>query len=91
MSLVKLIKSANKGFLKDVLLGAGLTLGTSAVTLTAINGAISHFKNSISGVSTDVLSLAHIAGFDYAFSIILGAIVAKSVQNAGKLTLSRIK
>lgn len=90
MSLIDLMKSANKGWLKDVLTGAGLTLGTSAITLTALNTAISTFKNQLGQVSADILGLAHIAGFDYAMSIILGAIVARQIQSAGKLSLQKI-
>ena len=90
MSLVSLLKSANKGWLKDVLTGAGLTLGTSAIALTALNTAISSFKSNLTGLPVELLGLAHIAGFDYAFSIILGAIVARNVQSAGKLSLQKI-
>lgn len=90
MSMISLLKSANKGWLKDVLVGAGLTLGTSAVTLTALNTAIDVFKDSLIGLPADIMGLAHIAGFDYGFSIILGAMVAKHVQAAGKLTLQKV-
>lgn len=91
MSLSTLLKSVNKGFLKDVLTGAGFTLGTSAITLTALNTAINSFKSSLIGVPVEILGLAHIAGFDYGFSIILGAIVAKNIQDASKLTIKSIK
>lgn len=91
MNLISIIRSANSGLIKDILTGAGLTLGTSAVILTAINTAINTFKTNLLGVSADLLSLAHLAGFDYAFSIVLGAIVARSVQNATKLTIQKIK
>lgn len=90
MSLITLVKSVNKGWLKDVLTGAGLTLCTSAVTLTALDTAISTFKGQLGQVSQDILGLAHIAGFDYAMSIILGAIVARQVQSAGKLSLQKL-
>lgn len=90
MNLVSLIKSANKGWLKDVLTGAGLTLGTSAITLTALNTAISSFKSNLTGLPVELLGLAHVAGFDYAFSIVLGAIVARNIQSAGKLSLQKI-
>lgn len=90
MSLVSLIKSANKGWLKDVLTGAGLTLGTSAITLTALNTAISSFKSNLTDLPVELLGLAHVAGFDYAFSIVLGAIVARNIQSAGKLSLQKI-
>lgn len=91
MGLVTLLKSVQKGFLKNVLTGAGLTLGTSGVILASLNTAISHFKNATNSLPVQILGLAHLAGFDYFFSIILGAMVAKQIQNAGKLTLQKIK
>lgn len=91
MNLISIIRSANSGLIKDILTGAGLTLGTSAIILTALNNAINVFKTNLLGVSADLLALAHLAGFDYAFSIVLGAIVARSVQNATKLTIQKIK
>lgn len=90
MSLVEVLKSVNKGWLKSVLTGAGLTLGTSAIVLTGLSTAIASFKSSLGGLSGDLLGLAHVSGFDYAFSIILGAIVAKAVQDAGKIGLKKI-
>lgn len=42
MSLISLFKGLQKGLLKDVLVGAGLTLGSSAVSLTALNVAVGH-------------------------------------------------
>ncbi|MDR8230512.1 DUF2523 domain-containing protein, partial [Acinetobacter baumannii] len=41
-------------------------------------------------ISATVLTLAGLAGFDYAFSIILGAIVTEYVQNSSKLTLRKM-
>lgn len=91
MSLSVLLKSLQKGFLKNVLTGAGLTIGTSAITLTAINTAINHFKGSIGGIPIEILGLAHIAGLDYGFSIVLGAIVAKSIQDSAKLSIKSVQ
>ena len=88
-SLSTLFSSAQKGFLKNFLTGAGLTLATSGVVLTALNTAISQVKSSFSGIASTVLQLAGVCGFDVAFSLILGAIVAKYVQNSSKLFLSK--
>lgn len=90
MSLISLLKSVNKGFIKEVLEGAGLTLGTSAITLTGLNTAINVFKDSLNAIPLEILGLAKIAGFDYAFSIVLGAIIARQVQSASKLTIQKI-
>lgn len=88
-SLSTLFSSAQKGFLKNFLTGAGLTLATSGVVLTALNTAISQVKNSFSGIAGTVLQLAGVCGFDIAFSLILGAIVARYVQNSSKLFLTK--
>lgn len=87
----ELLKNFNKGWLKQVLTGAGLTLGTSAITLTSLNSMITFFKSNIGQIPATILGLAHIAGLDVAISIILGAIVASHVQAMGKLTLQKLK
>lgn len=91
MNLISILKSVQNGLLKRVLTGAGLTLGTSAVILTALNTAINQFRNSLGGVSHELLGLAGLAGLDYFFSIVLGAVVARQVQLASKITVQRLK
>ncbi len=87
--LANLLKGINKGWLKTMLLGAGLTLGAAAGSMTFINQLINMFKGNVNSIPADILSLAHVAGFDYAISIILGAIVANVAMNAGKLSLRK--
>lgn len=87
--LAGLLKNLNKGWLKDMLLGAGLTLGAAAGSMIFISQLINMFKSNANSIPADILSLAHIAGFDYAISIILGAIVASVAKNAGSLTLRK--
>lgn len=89
--MISLFKGLQKGWLKDVLTGAGLTLGTSAVTLTMLQTAINHLRSGLNGISADLLGLANIAGIDVAMSIILGAIVSRHTIQATKLTLQRAK
>lgn len=89
-SLSTLFSSLQKGFLKNALTGAGVTLATSGALLIVLNQAITVFKNSLGVISATVLNLAGLAGFDYAFSIILGAIVTKYVQNSSKLSLRKM-
>ena len=88
-SLSTILTSLQRGFLKNVLEGAGVTLGTSAILLVSLNVAITAFKSSLGNISTTILDFAGLAGLDIGFSIILGAIVARYVQNAGKLTLTK--
>ncbi len=76
-------------FIKRILVGAGLTLATSGITLVTLNTLIDTFKDSLGVLPSNVLGLAHVAGFDYYFSIILGAYVSKYVSNSSKLFLKR--
>lgn len=88
-SVSAIFTSLQKGFLKNALSGAGLTLATGGAILTALNTAIEQFKASLGAVSASLLQLAGVAGFDVAFSIVLGAIAARYVQNTAKLYLAR--
>lgn len=88
-SLATLLKLLNKGWLKTVLSGAGLTLGTAGASMFLISQFIDRFRDGVNTIPYDVLSLAHIAGFDYAISIILGAIVAAAMQGAANLSLRK--
>jgi hypothetical protein len=88
-SLSSIFSSLQKGSLKNILEGAGLTFLTGGIALTALNTAIDQFKNSLGQVSASLLQLAGVAGFDIAFSIVLGAIAARYIQNSAKLYLAR--
>ena len=87
--LVTVINSLQKGSLKNMLSGAGLMLGTNAIFLTAFQTAVNQLKNTVNSVSADVLALAHLAGFDIAMSLILGAIVTRLTLNSSKLALKK--
>lgn len=90
MSLISLFKGLQKGWLKDVLTGAGLTLGTSAVVLTALNTAISKVRDDVGQMSAELLALMHLSGIDVAMSIIIGAIVTRHTLQSTKLTLKKL-
>ncbi|MGA4854244.1 DUF2523 family protein [Acinetobacter haemolyticus] len=87
--LAALFTSLQKGLLKNILLGAGLMLTTSGIFMTAFGAAVNSLRNSLGGVSADVLALAHLAGFDLAMSIILGAIVTRLGLSSSKLMLRK--
>lgn len=90
MSLISVLKSLQNGWLKRVLTGAGLTLGTSAINLTALNFIIERFKSDLNGVPSELFGLASLAGIDVAISITLGAIVTRHALSSTKLTLKKI-
>lgn len=77
------------GSLKKILLGAGLGLGSAAVSLTAIQTYINRVVSVSSGFSSDMLALCALSGADIALSSILGAIVYKLTVGAAKLSLVR--
>lgn len=87
--LVLLFESLEKGFLKNVLAGAGVMLASSAIFMTAFIAVFNSFKNSLNSVGADLLSIAHLAGFDVAITILLSACVTKMTLNASKLSLRK--
>ncbi|MGP1606519.1 MAG: DUF2523 domain-containing protein [Moraxella sp.] len=88
-SFFNLLQSAQSGFLKNVLSGAGLTLATSGTLLVAINKLIDTMRDNVTNIPPAALALADAAGFDYYISIVLGAILTKYVQSSTRLTLIR--
>ena len=53
-------------------------LASSALVFTAFAAAVNALRNNLNSVNADVLSLAHLAGFDIAISLVLGALVNSS-------------
>lgn len=90
LNLGTLLKSVNKGFLKDLLTGAGLTLATSGVSMIIFGQMLNVFKSNLNTVPFDILSLAHIAGFDIFFSLIFGAYVTKFTLSSGNFALRKV-
>lgn len=88
-SLSDLLKSLMQGSLKNILVGAGLMLGTTGVSLTAFGLAVDRFRNMSGSLSADILALMSISGLDFFFSTILGAIVTSITLNSGKLALQK--
>ncbi|WP_228705511.1 hypothetical protein [Acinetobacter pittii] len=70
-SLSTLFASAQKGFLKNVLQGAGITLGTAGISLAIINTMITHFSNSVHQLPVVLLQMAGVTGLDIYFRLYL--------------------
>lgn len=87
--LQKLFESQQQGFLKRVLAGAGLTLGTTAVTTTLIQSYISKIQSDLSSINGELLAILHISNIDYALSIVLSAILSRAVMNSAGVTLKK--
>ena len=90
-NLSTLLTSVQKGFLKNVLEGAGVTLGTAGISLAIISTMISHFKNSVGSLPVVLLQMAGVTGLHIYFSLVLGAIVAKHYKQASPLHLLKKK
>lgn len=88
--LTDLFTSLQKGFLKNALTGAGVMLASSALVFTAFASAVNALRNNLNSVNADVLSLAHLAGFDIAISLVLGALVTRLTLNSTKLALKKM-
>ena len=88
-SLGKLLQSVQTGSLKNILMGAGVMLGTTGISLTAFNTAIDKFRNMTGSFSADLIALMHLSGMDFFFSSILGAIATYITLQSGKLFLQK--
>ncbi|KAA8730779.1 DUF2523 domain-containing protein [Acinetobacter qingfengensis] len=88
-SLSTLLASAQKGFLKRILEGAGIGLGTAGVSMLLLKSAISVFQNTLNGIPVAVFQLIGLSGIDIFFSLILGAIVTKHQANLSKLFFTK--
>lgn len=87
--LISIITSLQSGSLKRIMSGAGVYLASSAIFITAFGTAVNTLKSSVSGISGDVLALAHLAGFDVAMTIVLSAVVTRLTLNSSKLVLRK--
>ncbi|MBF7691731.1 DUF2523 domain-containing protein [Acinetobacter pollinis] len=76
-----------KGFVRSVLMGAGLGLATGAGLLVAINTYIDHLVSQFGTLSSDVLGLLAMSGVHIALSSIIGAVVFRLTLNSAKVTL----
>ncbi|MBJ9909526.1 DUF2523 family protein [Acinetobacter bereziniae] len=90
-SLSTLLASVQKGFLKNVLTGAGVTLGTAGISLAILNTMLTQFKNSVGSLPVVLLQMAGVTGLHIYFSLVLGAIVAVHYKKASPLHLLKKK
>ena len=89
INLAKIFSSLQKGFLKNLLEGAGLALATTGASLVALHTAIAYFQSVSSGVPSALLGLLGLSGFDIFFTLILGAIVAKHKAKVTSVILKK--
>ena len=89
INLSTIFASAQKGFLKNFLEGAGLALGSAGITLFTLQQAISYFEQTVYGVPAALLGLLGLSGFDIFFALIIGAIIARHKSKIGSLVLKK--
>jgi hypothetical protein len=83
-NLSTILASTQKGFLKNVLEGAGLTLLSSGAMLVFLNQAIDLFTSSLGQIPNTLVQLMGLSGFDIFFSLILGAMLTRYTQQSTK-------
>lgn len=88
--LAKVLESRESGLLKNILAGAGLTFGSTIAVTGAVNAYISKIKSDMGGVPSDILALMGMSQMDYAFSVILSAVVARVTMNSAGVFLKKI-
>lgn len=75
-------------FLKQVLVGAGLSLVSGAFVLTMVNQYISSAQSNMSGFG-QYAGLMGLAGLDTALSILVGALVFRATVASLKIALAK--
>lgn len=87
--LAKVLESRESGLLKNILAGAGLTFGSTIAVTSVINAYISKIKSDINSIPADILALMSMSNMDYAFSVILSAVVARATMNSMGIFLKK--
>lgn len=88
-SLSTLLASTQKGFLKNVLEGAGLTLLSTGAMLVFLNHGIDLFTSSLGNVPNTLIQLLGLSGFDVFFSEIFGAMLTRYTQLSAKTFIGK--
>lgn len=80
--LSKLLDSASKGFLANVLVGAGLTLSSTLVVTGLVDQYIKTIQSDVYSLPQSLLMILGLSKIDYALSVVLSAVVARAAMNA---------
>ncbi len=75
--LAKLFKNLNRGWLREMLIGAGITLGTSTAGIAMFTQMLNHFRQTANGMPPTALAFAHLLGLDVGLSLVIGAMLAR--------------
>lgn len=86
-NISKILDSAESGFIKKALTGAGITVFSNTVMLTLFDTFLDQFKNNLGQINSPVLALLHMSGIDIALSIVLSAIATRMALNSSGFKL----
>lgn len=86
----QLLDSFASGFLKRVLYGAGLTLGTSGVIAVTLNKMIESMQDSATNLPPFAVAMADLAGLDLYISAVVGAIVTRYTLKSSNIVLQKL-
>lgn len=88
-SLADLLTSLQRGGLRRGLEGLGITLGTAGTLIFSFNTAVDVFRNNLSALPLTVVQFAGLIGLHIYFSLVIGAMATKYIQNSAKVFLQR--
>lgn len=89
--LAKILESRESGLLKNVLMGAGLTFGSTIFITTTIQSYIAKIQGDAYSMPAEMLMLMGLSNVDYGLSVILSAVVARATMNASGVFLKRMQ
>lgn len=90
-NLSKMLDSAESGFIKKALTGAGMTVISNTVLLTLFNVFLDQFRDQLGNINSPVLALLHMSGIDIALSIVLSAIATRMALDSTGFKLGLAK
>ncbi len=89
--IAKILDSRESGFLRNILTGAGLTFGSTIVVTSAVKSYIAKIQGDVYSLPSELLMLMGLSNIDYAFSVVLSAVVARATMNSAGVFLKTKK
>lgn len=87
--LSKVLESNQTGMLKRILTGAGLTFGSTLTVTAVVDNYVNRLVNDVHSLPADMLMLMGLSRIDYGLSVVLSAVVARSMMNASGVFLKK--
>lgn len=87
--LSKVLDSQQSGLLKKVLMGAGLTFGSTAAVTALVNQYINTISNQANSLPIELIMILGLSRMDYALSVVLSAVTARALMNGSGIFLKK--